>query len=133
MSGRLAGVGSAKKAKSAPRRTELQRLRDAFFERPIDFISCKEFARKNAEQLASTPPADAVVPLEQHADKSVADGPISPYIARLYDARLLSKDEEQFYFRRMNWLKFKAAKVRRRLDRILRDTSTDAAGRGAAR
>jgi RNA polymerase sigma factor (sigma-70 family) len=30
---------------------------------------------------------------------------------------LLSKEEEQFYFRRMNWLKFRAATVRGRLDR----------------
>jgi RNA polymerase sigma factor (sigma-70 family) len=30
---------------------------------------------------------------------------------------LLSKDEEQFYFRRMNWLKFRAATTRGRLDR----------------
>jgi len=114
----LPGAGVAKKKAKAPaRRTELQRLRDAFFERPIELIACKEFSRKNAEKLASTPPADAVVPLEQLGHKGVADGPLSPYIARLYDSRLLTKDEEQFYFRRMNWLKFKAAKVRRSLDR----------------
>jgi RNA polymerase primary sigma factor len=42
---------------------------------------------------------------------------LTPYLASLYQTRLLSKDEEQFYFRRMNWLKFRAATVRGRLDR----------------
>jgi RNA polymerase primary sigma factor len=105
------------KAAKPARQTELQRIREAFFARPIDFIPCKEFAKKNAEKLASTLPANAVVPLEQVGDKSVADGPIAPYIARLYDARLLTKEEEQFYFRRMNWLKYRASKVRSKLER----------------
>ena len=99
------------------RKTELQRLRNAFFERPIDFIPCKDFCKKNAEQLASTPPAEADVPLQEVGGTRSAVGPIAPYIARLYDGRLLTKDEEQFYFRRMNWLKYQAAKIRRRLDR----------------
>jgi RNA polymerase primary sigma factor len=103
-------------AKPRVRKTPLMAAREAFFARPIDFIPCREFSKKNAEKLASTPPADAEVPLEKLGDKSVADGPISPYIARLYDARLLSKEEEQFYFRRMNWLKYHAAKLRKALD-----------------
>jgi RNA polymerase sigma factor (sigma-70 family) len=37
-------------------------------------------------------------------------------LASLYQTRLLSKDEEQFYFRRMNWLKFQAVQKRHRLD-----------------
>jgi RNA polymerase primary sigma factor len=94
----------------------LTALRKAFFDRQIDYIPCREFLKKDAEKLANTPPADAVVPLEQAGEKSVTDGPIAPYIARLYDARLLTKDEEQFYFRRMNWLKFRAATARGKLD-----------------
>lgn len=104
------------KATTQVRRTPLMAEREAFFQRPIDYIPCSDFSRKNAERLASTPPADAEVPLQRRGEKSVVDGPISPYIARLYDARLLTKDEEQFYFRRMNWLKYRAAKVRKTLD-----------------
>ncbi len=99
------------------RQTALQKQRDAFFSRPIDFIPCSDFRRKNAERLASTPPADAQVPLQELGGKRVPDGTIAPYIARLYDGRLLTKDEEQFYFRRMNWLKYQAAKIRKTLDR----------------
>jgi RNA polymerase primary sigma factor len=111
----LAAATSRGLKKSGPTGV-LAALREAFFDRQIDYIPCREFLKKDAEKLASTPPADAVVPLEQAGEKSVTDGPIAPYIARLYDARLLTKDEEQFYFRRMNWLKFRAAAARGKLD-----------------
>jgi len=116
--GRRVAPKAAKTTATAPAASgSLAALRKTFFERPIEYIPCREFLKKDAEKLASTPPADAVVPLEQLGEKSVADGPIAPYIARLYDARLLTKDEEQFYFRRMNWLKFRAATLRGKLDR----------------
>jgi hypothetical protein len=108
------------KAASRPaRRTALQDRREAFFAWPIDYIPCREFLRKDAEKLASTPPVEAAVPLDRDrkAGSGSADRSTSPCIARLYDSRLLTKEQEQFYFRRMNWLKFQAATSRGRLDR----------------
>ena len=101
----------------AGERSALQSRRDAFFSRVIDYIPCRGFLKADAERLATVPPADAAVPLERtDAEPPRGDG-LTPYLASLYQTRLLTKDEEQFYFRRMNWLKFRAASERGRLDR----------------
>jgi len=99
------------------RRTELRERRERFFARPIEYIPCRQFLKKDAESLASTPPADAAVPLDRAAVDRAAGKALTPYLASLYQTRLLTKDEEQYYFRRMNWLKFRAATARGRLDR----------------
>lgn len=99
------------------RRAELRDRREKFFARPIEYIPCREFLKKDAEALATTPPADAVVPLDRDDADRAAGKALSPYLASLYQTRLLTKDEEQYYFRRMNWLKFRAATTRGRLDR----------------
>ena len=100
----------------AERKATLQKRRQLLFEREFDYIPCRQFLRANAEQLATNSPLDAKIPLEQRALDSTAAKGLSPYLASLYKTRLLTKDEEQFYFRRMNWLKFRAATTRGRLD-----------------
>ncbi len=112
MSGR--GLTPAEKR----RKTILARKRAALFERAIEDIGGDVFLESDAERLASTPPADAGVPLERAAAEARAPAgrSLSPYLASLYQTRLLTKDEEQFYFRRMNWLKFQAVTRRDRLD-----------------
>jgi RNA polymerase primary sigma factor len=101
----------------AARRAAVRERREDFFAREIEFIAADDFRRKTAAALASTPPADAAVPLEHKRPDAASAKGLSPYLASLYQTRLLSKDEEQFYFRRMNWLKFRAAADRRKLDR----------------
>ena len=100
------------------RKTILSRKRVALFERDIEYIGGDVFLEKDADLLANSPPADAEIPLEGFSsDKKSSSGrSLSPYLASLYQTRLLSKDEEQFYFRRMNWLKFQALHKRNRLD-----------------
>jgi RNA polymerase primary sigma factor len=101
----------------AARLAELRARRERLFARSIDYIPCRQFSKADAERLATDLPAAAAVPLER-ADAAPPTGAgITPYIASLYQTRLLAKEEEQFYFRRMNWLKFRAAAVRGRLDR----------------
>lgn len=108
---------TAAEAPCGRERKERAARREAFFDRVIDYIPCRQFLKADAEALATRPPADAAVPLEQF-DGPPPDGKgLTPYLASLYQTRLLSKDEEQFYFRRMNWLKFRAAASRGRLDR----------------
>ncbi len=103
-------------AKAKARQAELLReRRQQLFGREIDYIPCRQFLKADAERLASIPPADADRPLDSSADSAPAG--LTPYLASLYQTRLLTKDEEQFYFRRMNWLKFRAATVRGRLDK----------------
>ena len=99
------------------RKTILSRKRVALFERDIEYIGGDVFLEKDADLLANSPPADAEIPLEGvSSDKKSSGRSLSPYLASLYQTRLLSKDEEQFYFRRMNWLKFQALQKRNRLD-----------------
>ena len=98
-------------------RDELLSRRESLFTRAIDYIPCRQFLRVDAEAQATTPPADAAVPLEQRDGPPADAKGLTPYLASLYQTRLLSKDEEQYYFRRMNWLKFRAATARGRLDR----------------
>jgi RNA polymerase primary sigma factor len=100
----------------AARLAELRGRREALFSREIEYIPCRQFLKADAERLATDPPEAATEPLTRSAPRAAADSS-TPYIASLYQTRLLTKDEEQFYFRRMNWLKFKAATSRGRLDR----------------
>ncbi len=94
---------------------ELRSRRQALFAREIDYIPCREFLKADAERLATEPPAAASEPLTR-AEAPPSSDRGTPYIASLYQNRLLTRDEEQFYFRRMNWLKFKAATTRGRFD-----------------
>ncbi|MBM4010444.1 MAG: sigma-70 family RNA polymerase sigma factor [Planctomycetes bacterium] len=96
---------------------ELRRRRELLFDRSIVYIPCRQFLKADAESLASTAPADAAVPLETRDGPPADARGLTPYLASLYKTRLLTKNEEQFYFRRMNWLKFRAAAARGRLDR----------------
>ncbi len=107
---RSSPLGSSRVEALRARRTE-------FFSRVIEYIPCRQFSRASAEALATVPPADALVPLERKPEDPAAVKGLTPYLASLYQTRLLTKDEEQFYFRRMNWLKFRAATTRARLDR----------------
>ena len=102
---------------AASRKSPLAGRRAQLFDRVIDYVACRLFLAEDAERLASDPPADAAVPLHNAAAASPVGAGLTPYLATLYQTRLLSKEEEQFYFRRMNWLKFRAATVRGRLDR----------------
>ena len=102
-------------ADRSARLAELRSRREALFARGIEYIPCREFLKADAQQLATEPPDAAAEPLTRTAPPPASEG-TSPYIASLYQNRLLTKEEEQFYFRRMNWLKFKAATTRGRLD-----------------
>ena len=108
---------SAARAATPVDRSALRARREAFFARVIDYIPCRAFLKADAERLATVPPADAAVPLERTDAEPPRGEGLTPYLASLYQTRLLTKDEEQFYFRRMNWLKFRAAAERGRLDR----------------
>jgi len=83
-------------------------------EQPLDYISSPEFDKPGLEAalLAPMPDADAYDAKRRamHAPKDVP-----PELASCYEYPLLSKDQEQHQFRKMNFLKFKAAKLRDRM------------------
>jgi len=101
----------------ARRKAVLEARRAGLFDRVIDYIPCREFLRADAGRVAADAPADTAVPLERSGVTPPRGAGLTPYLASLYQTRLLTRDEEQHYFRRMNWLKFRAATVRGRLDR----------------
>lgn len=114
---RAAVVAPRKPQAVRPDKAVLAARRAGLFDRVIDFVPCRELSQPDAERLANQRPAAALVPLERDRVEAPTGTGLTPYLASLYQTRLLTKDEEQFYFRRMNWLKFRAATVRGRLDR----------------
>jgi RNA polymerase sigma factor (sigma-70 family) len=83
-------------------------------EQPLDYIPHPSFddAAMEAVMLADMPDADAYEAKRRamHAPKDVP-----PELASCYEYPLLSKDQEQHMFRKMNFLKHKAAKLRNQL------------------
>lgn len=81
-------------------------------DQPISFMFNESFDAPNADEvILSEPPASDA---RSHAPKPPPGLP--PYLMGLYSIPLLSKQEEAFYFRKMNYLKFKAARLRDQLD-----------------
>jgi RNA polymerase primary sigma factor len=115
--GKLPATSRREAVARAARLAELRARRESLFGRAIDYIPCTQFRKADAERLATDLPAAAAVPLERSDASPPTGSGTTPYIASLYQTRLLAKEEEQFYFRRMNWLKYRAAAIRGRLDR----------------
>lgn len=87
-------------------------------ELPLDYIPSPEFehvtATREREILGPPPPSE-------HAPR-VARLPsgLPPYLASLYEVPLLTQAQEVHLFRKMNYLKYKASKLREKLERGLK-------------
>ena len=81
-------------------------------ELPLDYIDNPRFARKGADNACLSP-----MP-ENEASKRKPKRPagLPPYLASLYEIPLLTKEQEQHLFRKYNYLKFKAVRLRDQLD-----------------
>jgi len=82
---------------------------------PLDYVGSEEFARIRTESqeravLGPTPPGETT------ARKVRCPPDIPPYLASLYETPLLTQQQERHLFRKMNYLKYKAAKLREQLD-----------------
>jgi len=82
---------------------------------PLDHIPNEQFARVRSEKrdkgiLGPMPAGDAVV------KKARLPAGLPPYLASLYEVPLLTREQEGHLFRKMNHLKFKASKLREKLD-----------------
>jgi len=79
---------------------------------PIDFMDAPEFHAEGAEKVIL-----ATLPANDRKGSAVKAPPgLPPYLDSLYAIPLLTKEEEVYYFRKMNYLKFKASEVRKNLD-----------------
>lgn len=83
-------------------------------EQPIDYMDCPDFHEPDAEETILQPP-----PATDRKASVIKPPPgLPPYLASLYAIPLLTREDEAYYFRKMNYLKFRAAEMRKSLDRL---------------
>ncbi|MEC7603922.1 MAG: sigma-70 family RNA polymerase sigma factor [Planctomycetota bacterium] len=80
-------------------------------ELPLDFMDSPEFHTRNAQGRILTP-----MPVESNSRKVKPPTGLPHYLASLYEVPLLSREQEYHLFRKFNFLKYKAAKLRDQLD-----------------
>lgn len=82
-------------------------------ERELDYIPNEGFSHASAsEEREILGPA----PENRLAKKGPRPSGLPPYLASMYETPLLTREQEQHLFRKMNYLKHKASELRRRLD-----------------
>jgi RNA polymerase primary sigma factor len=81
-------------------------------ELPLDFIPNARFMRKGADAACLGPMPEPETPVK----KARRPSGLPPYLASLYEMPLLTREQEQHVFRKYNYLKYKAAKLRKELD-----------------
>ena len=85
---------------------------ERIMELPLDFIPNPRFSRRGADKACLAPmPSD-----DPSARKARRPSGLPPYLASLYEIPLLTREQEAHIFRRFNYLKYKAHKLRSQLD-----------------
>jgi RNA polymerase sigma factor (sigma-70 family) len=81
-------------------------------DQPIEFVYHRSFEQSGAAGLILGPE-----PMVKSAASPVRPPPdLPPYLAELYETPLLTRDQEVHLFRKLNFLKFCAARIRDQLD-----------------
>src|SRR5690606_7093537 len=106
-------------------RSSIQRIlidmrKERINELPLDYIYNEEFedVAREAEFLGP-PPEAAVAPRKVRPPSGLPS-----YLASLYDAALLTREQEYHLFRKMNYLKHKASRIRESLETARGSKST---------
>jgi RNA polymerase primary sigma factor/RNA polymerase sigma factor len=81
-------------------------------ELPLDFIPNPRFARKGADKAILGPMPESDAPTK----KARRPSGLPPYLASLYEMPLLTREQEAHLFRKYNYLKYKALRLRQELD-----------------
>jgi RNA polymerase primary sigma factor/RNA polymerase sigma factor len=84
-------------------------------ELPLDFIPSEVFARVRSHKREDRM-LGAIPEFDLPPKKSRLPSGLPPYLASLYEVPLLNRKQEAHLFRKMNYLKYKAAKLRAKLD-----------------
>ena len=87
---------------------------ERLMDQPIDFMDSEEFHQPKADEVILCEPPERD---EKKTATKVPPG-LPPYLASLYSIPLLTREDEQYYFRKMNYLKFKAKTLRDKLDPV---------------
>ena len=84
-------------------------------ELPLDYIPSEEFEQirteKQEKEILGPPPPGEPLPKKPRLPSG-----LPPYLASLYEVPLLTREQEVHLFRKMNYLKYKAAKLCKQLD-----------------
>ncbi|QDT37387.1 sigma-70 family RNA polymerase sigma factor [Stratiformator vulcanicus] len=78
---------------------------------PIDYMDSPEFHEVGADELILGEPPD----VKKKKGVSRAPSGLPPYLASLYTIPLLTREEEQYYFRKLNYLRYRAAALQAKL------------------
>src|SRR5205085_1920102 len=81
-------------------------------ELPLDYMPSKEFKRPTAAERILAPTPETPV----SARKVKRPSGLPPYLASLYEVPLLTAEQERHLFRKYNFLKYRASKLRDELD-----------------
>jgi RNA polymerase primary sigma factor len=79
---------------------------------PLDFIPNPQFSNADAESVIMTAMPSDGAPLKTTRSTSG----LPPYLASLFEVPLLTREQEVHLFRKFNYLKYKASKLRSQLD-----------------
>ncbi|MFT5299333.1 MAG: RNA polymerase primary sigma factor [Mariniblastus sp.] len=90
-------------------------------ELPLDFMDNEEFHRRAAEKKIVH--AEIPVP-EKKTRRTKPPAGLPRYLASLYEVGLLTREQEQYLFRKYNFLKFRASRLREGLD-VVKAKSTE--------
>jgi len=84
---------------------------ERLLELPLEYIDSPEFKKRNADKvcLADMPEGETAT------RKAKRPSGLPPYLASLYEVPLLTREQEQHIFRKFNYLKYKAIKLRKSL------------------
>ncbi len=85
-------------------------------ELPLDYISNDDFPKALRAAKRETRILAALPAQEEPMKKARLPSGLPPYLASLYEVPLLSRGQEAHLFRKLNYLKYKAAKLREKLD-----------------
>ncbi len=89
-------------------------------ELPLDYMYHESFDKANVEKEILSPMPVPATP----AKKVRGPSGLPPYLAALYEVPLLNREQEYHLFRRFNYLKHKATKLRKKLDPVSARTSS---------
>lgn len=79
---------------------------------PVDYMDSPEFHKPNADRVILGPAPET----EGKSSRVKAPPGLPSYLASLYSLPLLTREEEVYHFRKMNYLKFRAAKLQAKID-----------------
>ena len=85
---------------------------ESLLAKPIEYMEAPEFSDADAEaQILQQPPV-----VERKSAPAKTPPGLPPYLNSLYSVPLLTKEEELYYFRKMNFLMFHAAQLQKQID-----------------